>query len=60
MMNYLFEIVMGEYEGVMFFVQENSQDAAFVAALEISEQSIVQYHGEYSDEEAEMMGYDTF
>ena len=60
MMNYLFEIVMGEYEGVMFFVQENSQDAAFVAALEISEQSIVQYHGEHSDEEAEMMGYDTF
>ena len=59
MNNYLFEIMSGEYEGEMFFVQAENRDKADEVLGEYFWGEKVKYRGTYSDEEAEMMGYDT-
>ena len=58
--NYLFEIMSGEWEGVEFFVQSTTKNGAFYTAREVAEGEKIRCLGVYSDEEAEMMGYDTF
>lgn len=60
MKNYLFEIVDGDYEGEEFFVQANDKAEAVKIAKDVSNGEKVRYYGVYSDEEAEMMGYDTY
>jgi hypothetical protein len=60
MMNWLFEIRSGEWEGEMFFVQTNSKQSAFYTAREVAEGEKIQCIGIYNDEEAERMGYDTY
>ena len=60
MNNYLFEIMSGEYEGEMFFVQAENRDKADEVLGEYFWGEKVQYRGTYSDEEAERMGYDTY
>ena len=58
--NYLFEIMSGEYEGYEFFVQSTTKNSAFYTAREVAEGEKIRCLGIYSDEEAEMMGYDTY
>jgi hypothetical protein len=58
--NYLFEIMSGEWEGEEFFVQAANKIDAFYTARDVSEGEKVRCLGVYSDEEAEMMGYDTY
>lgn len=60
MNNYLFEIMSGEYEGEMFFVQAENRDEADEVLGEYFWGEKVKYRGTYSDEEAEWMGYDTY
>lgn len=60
MKNYLFEVMSGEYEGEMFFVQAENRDKADEVLGEYFWGEKVKYLGVYSDEEAEMMGYDTY
>lgn len=60
MNNYLFEIMSGEYEGEMFFVQAENRDKADEVLGEYFWGEKVKYRGTYSDEEAERMGYDTY
>ncbi len=60
MNNYLFEIMSGEYEGEMFFVQAENRDKADEVLGEYFWGEKVKYRGPYSDEEAERMGYDTY
>ena len=60
MKNFLFEIVSGEYEGEEFFVQCEYKSDAFEIAREIADGAKIRFLGTYSDEEAEMRGYDTY
>lgn len=60
MKNYLFKIVSGDYEGEEFFVQAENKTDAFTVAREVAEGEKIRCLGIYSDEEAEMMGYDTY
>ena len=60
MKNFLFEIVNGDYEGEIFFVQCEYKADAFEIAHDVAEGAKVRLIGVYSDEEAERMGYDTY
>ena len=60
MKNYLFEIVSGDYEGEEFFVQANDKIEAFKIAHDVAGDEKIRYYGIYSDEEAEILGYDTY
>ncbi len=61
MKNYLFEIVSGDYEGEEFFVQaENKEDARAVAQQVAADGGKVRLIGIYSDEDADILGYDTY
>ena len=60
MKNYLFEIVSGDYEGEEFFVQANNKSEAFTIAHDVAVDGKIRFLGIYTDEEAEMMGYDTY
>jgi len=60
MKNYLFEIVSGDYEGEEFFVQANDRSEAFTIAHDVAVDDKIRFLGIYTDEEAEMMGYDTY
>lgn len=60
MKNYLFEVMSGEYEGEMFFVQAENRDEADEVLGEYFWGEKVKYRGTYSDEEAETLGYDTY
>ena len=61
MKNYLFEIVSGDYEGEEFFVQaENKTDAFTVARQVAADGGKVRCTGIYSDEDADILGYDTY
>ena len=63
MWNYLFEVVGEDSElcGERFFVQCNSKTEAEVT-LEMSgfKEEELYYIGQYTDDEAEKMGYDTY
>lgn len=58
--NYLFGCIEegSDCEGEEFFVQEKSLDAAHLIAEQYF--GAVQFLGIYTDEEAEMMGLDTY
>lgn len=60
MKNYLFEIVSGDYEGEEFFVQANNKSEAVKIAHDVAVDDKIRFLGIYTDEEAEMMGYDTY
>lgn len=60
MKNYLFEIIDGDYAGEEFFVQANDKTEAIKIAKDVSNGEKIRCYGVYSDEEAEMMGYDTY
>lgn len=60
MKNYLFEIVSGDYEGEEFFAQANDKSEAFKIAHDVAVDDKIRFLGIYTDEEAEMMGYDTY
>lgn len=60
MKNYLFEIVDGDYEGEEFFVQANNKAEAVKIAHDVAVNDKIRFLGIYTDEEAEMMGYDTY
>lgn len=60
MKNYLFEIVSGDYEGEEFFVQANSKSEALAIAHDVAVSNKIRCLGIYTDEEAEIMGYDTY
>jgi hypothetical protein len=60
MKNYLFEIMNGEYEGEMFFVQANNREEADEILGKYFWGETVKCRGIYTDEEAERMGYDTY
>ena len=58
MKNYLFVCEEGEDEGEEFFVQEEN----YTKAREIAEKyfGIVRFCGAFTDDEAEMLGFDTY
>lgn len=61
MSNFLFEIVSGDYEGEEFFVQaSNKIDAVAVARQVAADGGKVRLIGIYSDEDAVILGYDTY
>lgn len=60
MKNYLFEIMSGDYEGEEFFVQANNKSEALAIAHDVARSDKIRCLGIYADEEAEMMGYDTY
>ena len=60
MKNYLFEIVSGDYEGEEFFVQANNKAEAVKIAHDVAVDDKIRFLGIYTDEEAEIMGYDTY
>ena len=61
MTNFLFEIVSGDYEGEEFFVQAaNKVDAVAVARQVAADGGKVRLIGIYSDEDADILGYDTY
>lgn len=60
MLNYLFEIVEEcDLEGEMFFVQEENEDDALITASKYFPYEF-ELIGVYDDEDAEIMGYDTY
>ena len=60
MKNYLFEIVSGDYEGEEFFVQANDKAEAFAIAHDVAVDDKIRFLGIYTDEEADVLGYDTY
>lgn len=60
MKNYLFEIVSGDYEGEKFFIQADNRFEAVRIAYDVVVDDKIHFLGIYTDEEAEMMGYDTY
>ena len=60
MKNFLFEMMSGENEGEMFFVQAENRDEADEILGEYFWGEKIKFRGIYSDEEAERMGYDTY
>ena len=61
MTNFLFEIVSGDYEGEEFFVQAaNKIDAVAVARQVAADGGKVRLIGIYSDEDTDILGYDTY
>lgn len=60
MKDFLFEIVSGDYEGEEFFVQANDKTEALAIAHDVAVDDKIRFLGIYTDEEAEMMGYDTY
>lgn len=69
MYNFLFEItdLNSDYCGEMFFVQENkvysyeyAYTEAWNVAMQVADDAVIKCLGNFSDIQAEMMGYDTY
>ena len=60
MENYLFVIKSGDYEGEEFFVQANNKSEALAIAHDVAGNEKIRFLGIYADEEAEILGYDTY
>lgn len=62
MWNYLFEIISewSENYGEQFFIQCDTREKADEILSQYFQGEKVKYLGKYTDEEAEIMGYDTY
>lgn len=60
MKNYLFEIMSGEYEGERFFIYANSREECDETLALYFPDEEVELQGIYSNEEADILGYDTY
>lgn len=61
MLNYLFEIISdNEFYGENFFVQEKSLAKSWAIVDRYFPNETCRYIDSFNDEEAEMMGYDTY